>query len=139
MHLPTLSTNMTLKITLQMSFNATGLHQDWACPISSKFSILFRQDQKFDITHLTKYFLTKRLEGDLAIYYELEPRERIDSRGILEVCPFSKRITKFWEKPAQGETTSRNASVVFYFFRAETRSYIERFGFFRRRCSSWIT
>jgi hypothetical protein len=84
------------------------------------------QDQKFDIGHLTKYFQTKRAEGDLAIYYELDARERVETRGILEVCPFSKRISKFWEKPRTGETTSRNASVVFYFFRAETRSFIER-------------
>ena len=29
------------------------------------------QDQKFDMSHVTKYFQSKRHEGDLAIYYEL--------------------------------------------------------------------
>ena len=29
------------------------------------------QDQKFDMSHVTKYFQSKRNEGDLAIYYEL--------------------------------------------------------------------
>jgi NDP-sugar pyrophosphorylase family protein len=84
------------------------------------------QDQKFDISHLTKYFHTKRADGDLAIYYELDPRERVETRGILEICPFSKRITQFREKPRPDETSSRNASVVFYFFRAETRAFINR-------------
>ena len=82
------------------------------------------QDQKFDIGHLAKYFQSKRADGDLAIYYELEPQERVETRGILEVCPFSKRISRFLEKPKPDETTSRNASVVFYFFRSQTRKFI---------------
>ena len=82
------------------------------------------QDQKFDIGHLAKYFQSKRADGDLAIYYELESQERVETRGILEVCPFSKRISRFLEKPKPDETTSRNASVVFYFFRSQTRKFI---------------
>lgn len=87
--------------------------------------LLILQDHKFDLSSLLKYFQSKKSEGDLAIYYELDPCERIDTRGILEICPFSKRITKFWEKPRDVDTTSRNASVVFYFFRAETKSSID--------------
>ena len=29
------------------------------------------QEQKFDMSHITKYFQSKRDEGDLAIYYEV--------------------------------------------------------------------
>jgi glucuronokinase len=83
------------------------------------------QDQKFDISHLTKYFQSKRAEGDLTIYYELDKCEEICSRGILEICPFTNRVTRFFEKPQNGETKSRNASVVFYFLRHETQQYIK--------------
>lgn len=85
------------------------------------------QDQKFDLSHVTKYFESKRHEGDLAIYYELEKCEEICSRGILEICPFSNRVTKFLEKPQPGQTESRNASVVFYFLRYETRQFFKSF------------
>ena len=83
------------------------------------------QDQKFDMSHITKYFQNKRTEGDLAIYYELQNCEEISTRGILEVCPFTNRVTKFLEKPQSGQTQSRNASVVFYFLRHETRLLIK--------------
>ena len=83
------------------------------------------QDQKFDIGHVTKYFESKRTSGDLAIYYELDKCEDISTRGIIDICPFSNRVTKFYEKPSLGETTSRNASVVFYFLRYETRLLIK--------------
>ena len=81
-----------------------------------KSFILF-QDQKFDIGHVTKYFESKRNTGDLAIYYELDQFEDVQTRGILEICPFSNRVTRFLEKPSVGQTESRNASVVFYFLR----------------------
>ena len=76
-------------------------------------------------SHVTKYFESKRHEGDLAIYYELEKCEEICTRGILEICPFSNRVTKFLEKPQPGQTESRNASVVFYFLRYETRQFFK--------------
>ena len=66
------------------------------------------QDQKFDIGHVTKYFESKRTSGDLAIYYELDKCEDISTRGIIDICLFSNRVTKFYEKPSLGETTSRN-------------------------------
>ena len=47
------------------------------------------QDQKFDMSHITKYFEMKRNEGDLAIYYELGNCEEISSRGIIEICTFT--------------------------------------------------
>ena len=74
---------------------------------------------------MTKYFQSKRSEGDLAIYYELDKCEEICTRGILEICPFSNRVTKFFEKPQPGETESRNASVVFYFLRHETHQSLK--------------
>lgn len=85
------------------------------------------QDQKFDMNHIMKYFQSKRNEGDLAIYYELDQCESVSTRGILEICPFTNHVTKFIEKP-QGseETTSRNASVVFYFLRHQTRLLIKK-------------
>ena len=94
-------------------------YQSWKCFCTSL------QDQKFDIGHVTKYFESKRTSGDLAIYYELDKCEDISTRGIIDICPFSNRVTKFYEKPSLGETTSRNASVVFYFLRYETRLLIK--------------
>ncbi len=34
---------------------------------------------------------------------------------------------RFYEKPKENETTSRNASVVFYCFRESTLPYIEKY------------
>ena len=77
------------------------------------------QDQKFDLTQVTNYFSSKA-DGDVAIYYELNDTEAVSSRGIVEICPSSNRITKFLEKPSQELTSSRNASVVFFCMRAST-------------------
>ena len=46
-------------------------------------------DQGFDIGQVLKYFAAKK--GDLAIYYELEPEEDPQRRGIIEVDPASNR------------------------------------------------
>ena len=52
---------------------------------------------------------------------------QVSSRGIMEVCPFSSRVLRFLEKPSsEEETRSRNASVVFYCFRANTLPLIEK-------------
>eukprot|EP00057_Strongylocentrotus_purpuratus_P004382 XP_003728579.1 PREDICTED: uncharacterized protein LOC100891647 isoform X1 [Strongylocentrotus purpuratus] len=83
------------------------------------------QDHKFDITQVIHYF--RRKEGELAIYYDMEPTENITSRGIVEVCPQTNRITQFLEKPSKTETQSRQASVVFYCFQRETLSSIPTF------------
>ncbi|XP_053307343.1 uncharacterized protein LOC128469553 [Spea bombifrons] len=86
-------------------------------------------DQDLDLTQVLRFFRLK--EGELAIYYEMEEGECTSSRGIVEVCPHSHRITRFWEKPGPGETDSRMASVVFYCFRRESlpalRTFLDRF------------
>eukprot|EP00094_Tigriopus_californicus_P010415 TCALIF_10047-PA protein Name:"Similar to GLCAK2 Probable glucuronokinase 2 (Arabidopsis thaliana)" AED:0.09 eAED:0.09 QI:195/0.5/0.6/1/0.75/0.8/5/28/500 len=87
--------------------------------------ILF-QDQKFDLAQVTNFHGTKA-DGDLAIYYELGNDERIETRGIIEVCPFTNRIVKFWEKPSPDQTISRNASVPFYCFQPDTIAKIDEY------------
>ncbi|XP_068098245.1 uncharacterized protein [Hyperolius riggenbachi] len=82
-------------------------------------------DQSFDMAQVQKFFKLKG--GELAIYYELEEGESPSSRGIVEVCPNTHRITRFFEKPQEGETTSRLASVVFYCFQRHTLSTLETF------------
>ncbi|XP_030632900.1 glucuronokinase with putative uridyl pyrophosphorylase [Chanos chanos] len=82
-------------------------------------------DQNFDIAQVLRFFRSK--SGELAIYYELEEGEKISSRGIVEVCPDTHRITRFLEKPQEGETTSRLASVVFYCLRKSTLPYLSSF------------
>nr|XP_033774104.1 glucuronokinase 1-like [Geotrypetes seraphini] len=77
-------------------------------------------DQNFDIAQVIKFFQLKK--GELAIYYEMEDMESTTSRGIVEVCPESHRITNFFEKPAPGTTSSRLASVVFYCLQKKTLS-----------------
>ncbi|XP_076821348.1 uncharacterized protein LOC143468200 [Clavelina lepadiformis] len=76
------------------------------------------EDQNFDISQVVRYFLHKN--GELAIYYEMDPCEDEQTRGIVEVDCTTNRITKFFEKPKIGMTFSRLASVVFYCFRRET-------------------
>lgn len=87
--------------------------------------ILF-QDQKFDLAQVTNFHGTKS-DGDLAIYYELGDDEKIESRGIIEVCPFTNRIVRFLEKPNPDETSSRNASVPFYCFRPDNLARIDEY------------
>ena len=70
-------------------------------------------------------FYSSKPDGDLAIYYELNAAESASTRGIVEMCPFSNRISKFFEKPQPNETTSRNASVVFFCLRSTTVDKIE--------------
>uniref|UniRef100_A0A1A8C3B8 Zgc:172049 n=1 Tax=Nothobranchius kadleci TaxID=1051664 RepID=A0A1A8C3B8_NOTKA len=75
-------------------------------------------DQNFDIAQVIGFFKSK--PGELIIYYELEEGERSSSRGIVEVSPESHRITRFVEKPEEGLTASRLASVVFYCIQKNT-------------------
>ncbi|XP_069803268.1 uncharacterized protein [Dendropsophus ebraccatus] len=82
-------------------------------------------DQNFDMAQVLKFFRLK--EGELAIYYEMEEGECPSSRGIVEVCPDSHRITRFYEKPRPGETSSRMASVVFYCFQRQTLPTLQTF------------
>ncbi|KAG1951537.1 glucuronokinase with putative uridyl pyrophosphorylase [Pimephales promelas] len=82
-------------------------------------------DQNFDIAQVIRFFRSK--PGELAIYYELESGEKSFSRGIVEVCPNTHRVTRFIEKPREGVTASRLASVVFYCLRKESLQYISDF------------
>ncbi|KAG9352708.1 hypothetical protein JZ751_021122 [Albula glossodonta] len=82
-------------------------------------------DQNFDIAQVLHFFRSK--PGELVIYYELEEGERSSSRGIVEVCPETHRIMRFLEKPQDGLTTSRLASVVFYCLRKSTLPYLSEF------------
>uniref|UniRef100_A0AAQ5Z4F4 Glucuronokinase with uridyl pyrophosphorylase n=1 Tax=Amphiprion ocellaris TaxID=80972 RepID=A0AAQ5Z4F4_AMPOC len=81
-------------------------------------------DQNFDIAQVIRFFRSK--PGELIIYYELEESEKSSSRGIVEVCSDTNRITRFMEKPQDG-TTSRLASVVFYCIQRDTLSYMSEF------------
>ncbi|XP_061073037.1 glucuronokinase with putative uridyl pyrophosphorylase isoform X2 [Conger conger] len=82
-------------------------------------------DQNFDIGQVLRFFRSK--PGELVIYYELEEGEKSCTRGIVEVCPESHRVTRFLEKPRDGLTTSRLASVVFYCLRKTTLPYLSAF------------
>lgn len=82
-------------------------------------------DQNFDIAQVIRFFRSK--PGELAIYYELETGEKSSSRGIVEVCPDTHRVMRFLEKPQEGLTASRLASVVFYCLRKESLPYISEF------------
>lgn len=82
------------------------------------------QDDKFDMNQLLN-FLYSKSDGDVAIFYELESWENPSTRGVVEVCPFSNKILKFFEKPQSKETSSRKASVGFYLFRASTLPYVQ--------------
>uniref|UniRef100_A0A8C1TPR1 Glucuronokinase with putative uridyl pyrophosphorylase n=1 Tax=Cyprinus carpio TaxID=7962 RepID=A0A8C1TPR1_CYPCA len=82
-------------------------------------------DQNFDIAQVIRFFRSK--PGELAIYYELESGEKSYTRGIVEVCPNTHRVMRFFEKPQEGVTASRLASVVFYCLRKESLLYISEF------------
>uniref|UniRef100_A0A3Q3QZW6 GHMP kinase C-terminal domain-containing protein n=1 Tax=Monopterus albus TaxID=43700 RepID=A0A3Q3QZW6_MONAL len=82
-------------------------------------------DQNFDIAQVIRFFRSK--PGELIIYYALEESEKSNSRGIVEVCPDTHRITRFLEKPQEGLTASRLASVVFYCIQRDTLPYMSDF------------
>ncbi|XP_075938122.1 glucuronokinase with putative uridyl pyrophosphorylase isoform X3 [Anarhichas minor] len=82
-------------------------------------------DQNFDIAQVIRFFRSE--PGELIIYYELEESEKSSSRGIVEVCRDTHRITRFLEKPQEGLTSSRLASVVFYCIQRVTLSDLSDF------------
>ncbi|MCL4125542.1 UNVERIFIED_CONTAM: hypothetical protein GTU68_028943 [Idotea baltica] len=91
----------------------------WDCDIMVIAGDMLFQDCKFDMTQVLDYF-RHHPDGDLAIYYNMHDFETTSSRGIVEVCPQTNRITKFLEKPSPSLTSSRFASVVFYCLRSQT-------------------
>ncbi|XP_061638526.1 glucuronokinase with putative uridyl pyrophosphorylase isoform X3 [Phyllopteryx taeniolatus] len=80
------------------------------------------EDQNFDLAQVIRFFRSK--PGELIIYYEMEEGGNSTSRGIVEVCPDSHRITSFLEKPWEGLTSSCLTSVVFYCIRKETLPFL---------------
>ncbi|XP_061537169.1 glucuronokinase with putative uridyl pyrophosphorylase isoform X5 [Phycodurus eques] len=80
------------------------------------------EDQNFDLAQVIRFFRSK--PGELIIYYEMEEGGISTSRGIVEVCPDSHRITRFLEKPWEGLTSSCLTSVVFYCIRKETLPFL---------------
>uniref|UniRef100_G3NN95 Glucuronokinase with putative uridyl pyrophosphorylase n=1 Tax=Gasterosteus aculeatus aculeatus TaxID=481459 RepID=G3NN95_GASAC len=82
-------------------------------------------DQNFDVAQVIRFFRSE--PGELIIYYELEESEKSSSRGIVEVCRDTHRINRFFEKPHEGQTTSRLASVVFYCIQRDTLSSLSDF------------
>eukprot|EP00659_Diplonema_papillatum_P004524 gene4524-7005_t len=72
--------------------------------------------EDFDISGVKRFFDSK--DGDLCIYYDMDPSEKCSTRGMVTVDDTSKQITAFKEKPA--EWPSRQAAVVFACFKAET-------------------
>mmetsp|Transcript_105739 Transcript_105739/g.341064 ORF Transcript_105739/g.341064 Transcript_105739/m.341064 type:complete len:627 (-) Transcript_105739:39-1919(-) len=81
----------------------------------------------FDITGVQRYFREKH--GEVAVYYELQPGDRADTRGIIDVDPTTSRITALHEKPKEESriTTSRYASVVFYMLQAKSLPLISKY------------
>ncbi|XP_077962345.1 glucuronokinase with putative uridyl pyrophosphorylase isoform X5 [Gasterosteus aculeatus] len=82
-------------------------------------------DQNFDVAQVIRFFRSE--PGELIIYYELEESEKSSTRGIVEVCRDTHRINRFFEKPHEGQTTSRLASVVFYCIQRDTLSSLSDF------------
>ncbi|KAM9801194.1 glucuronokinase with putative uridyl pyrophosphorylase [Neosynchiropus ocellatus] len=82
-------------------------------------------DHNFDIGQVVRFFRSK--PGELIIYYEMEEGEKSSSRGIVEVCADTHRITRFLEKPTEDLTSSRLASVVFYCLQKDSLSHLSGF------------
>ncbi|XP_063063495.1 glucuronokinase with putative uridyl pyrophosphorylase [Engraulis encrasicolus] len=106
---------------LELAIRSRGLKDD----IMVIAGDMLCADQNFDIAQVVRFYKSK--PGDLVIYYELEDSEKSDSRGIVEVCPETHRITCFLEKPPEGVTSSRLASVVFYCLQRDTLPYLSQF------------
>eukprot|EP00043_Microstomoeca_roanoka_P008807 m.84615 g.84615 ORF g.84615 m.84615 type:complete len:617 (-) comp14393_c7_seq2:1547-3397(-) len=80
--------------------------------------------KSFDLEGVLRYFSTRG--GELACYYTLSPGEDPSTRGILELSD-DQLVTNFFEKPNEGVTKSRSASVVLYCFKKETLPLIRAF------------
>ncbi|XP_029699838.1 glucuronokinase with putative uridyl pyrophosphorylase [Takifugu rubripes] len=106
---------------LELVIRSRALHDDVMVIAGDMLSA----DQNFDVAQVIRFFRSK--PGELMIYYELEEGESSSSRGIVEVCPDTHRITRFLEKPEGGLTASRLASVVFYCIRRNSLSHLSDF------------
>ena len=86
-------------------------------------------ENALDITQVVRYFNSVKTnhQGNLSIYYEMEPYEDPSTRGIIELDK-ANRITQLFEKPESDEITkSRFASVVFYCLRQEVLPKVKGF------------
>jgi len=79
--------------------------------------------EDFDLNGVIRFFQLH--DGDLSTYYNMKADESISTRGMVEVDPRSRRITRFAEKPTAW--SSRLASVVLYCFRNETLSLVRQY------------
>ncbi|XP_077468360.1 glucuronokinase with putative uridyl pyrophosphorylase [Stigmatopora argus] len=114
----TLSDSLGAVADLELAIRSRKLQDD----IMGIAGDMLCEDQNFDVAQVIRFFRSK--PGELIIYYEMEEGEKSISRGIVEVCPDSHRISRFLEKATEGLTSSRLASVVFYCIRKETLPFI---------------
>ena len=90
------------------------------------------QDSQFDLGFVTRHFKAKKDEADLALYFNREVETDISELGVLDVCPETKRVLQFIEKPKRPEDLSQfrgvnNISVVFYCFRSMARGHFRKY------------
>eukprot|EP01065_Artemidia_motanka_P040725 TRINITY_DN5152_c1_g1_i1.p1 TRINITY_DN5152_c1_g1~~TRINITY_DN5152_c1_g1_i1.p1 ORF type:complete len:672 (+),score=213.78 TRINITY_DN5152_c1_g1_i1:84-2018(+) len=79
--------------------------------------------EDFDISGVIRFF--QQHSGDLCIYYSMKHDEKTSTRGMLDIDPRTRRVTRFAEKPLTWDT--RLASVVFYCFRQESMAHVRRY------------
>uniref|UniRef100_A0A8C1T4W4 Uncharacterized protein n=1 Tax=Cyprinus carpio TaxID=7962 RepID=A0A8C1T4W4_CYPCA len=91
-----------LELAIQSRQLQDGLNGDMLCA-----------DQNFDIAQVIRFFRSKNL-----LYYELD---------IYTGHQPNAKVMRFLEKPREGITASRLASVVFYCLRKESLQYIYEF------------
>ena len=81
-------------------------------------------------SHLDCIVFSAFFEGKAAnvvVHYELSADESASSRGIVELDSATGRVTRFFEKPSAGMTTSRNASVVLYCFQPSAKAHFRTY------------
>ena len=82
----------------------------------------------FDMEGPLRYFdTTIKSKGSLALTYELADGEPQNRRGVATLDPDTKRLLKFWEKPAKGVTSTRTAVPLFYIFKKQVISMLREF------------
>eukprot|EP00051_Salpingoeca_urceolata_P018482 m.259822 g.259822 ORF g.259822 m.259822 type:complete len:616 (+) comp19206_c0_seq14:186-2033(+) len=81
--------------------------------------------EAFDLGNVIKFFHLK--EGQLAGCYQLKSAESTANRGIVEMDLQSNVVKRFLERPKEGETTSRLASIVFFCFRPNVFPLLSEF------------
>ena len=114
-----------MKTHLKLAINTRNIDEDVLVVAGD---MLF-DENALDITQVVRYFNSVKTnhQGNLSIYYEMEPYEDPSTRGIIELDK-ANRITQLFEKPESDEITkSRFASVVFYCLRQEVLPKVKGF------------